>query len=946
MRRTAAATAIVCVAASLLTAPSAVAQRAHPVALPALPAQKALTALTAPSAPGTGAPSRPAPVQPDAIATSAPGQAEITGVDPSAAQQPAAADGTVDVRVDGDPRTVAARARALGGRVLISAGGVSSVQLPRTQLAQLGAAAGIRGVHAPVRAFTDSAAVSQGVSSSEASAWQGTGCSGDCGAGVKVAIVDAGFGSLSTEQSAGNMPAVTYTNEGCSTGGQTAGDTQHGTAVAEIVHQMAPQAQLFLYCVADSVGFGLAAADIVSQGVSVVNSSLGFPADSRGDGSGAATSAATAVRNARESGVLWIQSAGNNAAEHWTGSLVDRDHDGLVDLGCDVHSGALSTCPESDAFYTAPGAAPTLAVLKWDGWPTSPITDIKLEIVGRQCAANWASCTGPARTPIIGTHAAGAEPTISLSVAGTSSYMQWIVAIKESSSRSTQFDLSYWGGASDPSYLASVSPAKAAQASVSEPASSPFAFAVGAANVTSGMLERFSSQGPTIDARVKPDITGWDCVSSNLGAFASGFCGTSAAAPHVAGAAALVKAANPSMDAAQIQTFLEQRANGGAPSDPPSVRVGHGTLTLGAPSAVVPPTPVGYTAVAPQRILDTRTSGQRLGATSSLQLSLPGSVPSSATAVAINLTGFGASAATNLAVYAGDTWPGTSNLNLDRKDSVEAVFATVTLDASRSLTVRNQSGQLDVIIDLLGYFDASGTGRYTPLAPTRVLDTRVTHGGSGPIGGSATTIVSPGLPSGAAAAVINVTSVLASGAGDLRLSADCTGNTSTLNFRGQNRANMAIVGLAGDGTFCITADGASTDIVVDVLGYLGATGAGYVALPSPVRIMDTRHGNQAPVGPVPAGQQRSLFGAGIFGVPFSASALMVGVTGVAITAYTDLEVFPGTSRPNPPTSTVNLSPGETVPNAAIGGVDSNRVLSVFNATGSTSVVVDLFGYFA
>ena len=868
-------------------------------------------------------------------------------MDASAAQLPAAADGTVQVRVDGDARTVQARARALGGRVLVSAGGVSSVQLPRAQLANLAAGAGIRGVHAPVRAFTDTAAVSQGVTSSGASAWQGASCSpGDCGAGVKVAIVDAGFGSLSAEQSAGNMPAVTYTNEGCSTGGQTANDTQHGTAVAEIVHQMAPQAQLFLYCVADSVGFGLAEADIVNRGVSIVNSSLGFPADSRGDGSGAPTSAATAVRNAREFGVLWIQSAGNNAAEHWTGSLVDRDHDGLVDLGCDVHSGALSTCPESDAFYTAPGAGSTTAVLKWDGWPTSPLTDITLEIVGRQCTANWASCSGTAMSPIYGGHAAGTEPTITMTVAGTSNYMQWIVAIRESASRSTHFDLSYWGGASDPSYLAYVAPAKAAAQSVSEPASSPFAFAVGAANVTSGSVEHFSAQGPTIDARVKPDITGWDCVNSNLAAFGTGFCGTSAAAPHVAGAAALVKAANPFMDAAQIQTFLEQRADGGAPKNPPSDQLGHGTLTLGTPGTVAPVSPVGYTALTPQRILDTRTSSQRLGAASSLQLSLPGSVPSSATAVAINLTGFGASAATNLAVYAGNTWPGTSNLNLDRTDSTAAVFATITLDATKSLTVRNQSGQVDVIIDLLGYFGASGSGRYNPLPPRRVLDTRLTHGGTGPLGGGATTIVNPAVPAGAVAAVVNVTSATPSGLGDLRLSTDCTGNTSTLNFGHRNRANMAIAMLAGAGTFCVTADGARTDVVIDLLGYLGATGAGYVALPSAVRIMDTRTGNQAPVGAVGTAQQRTLFGAGIFGAPFGATALMVGVIGVAPSDYTDLDVFPGMSRPDPATSTVNLSPGETVPNAAIAGVDANRQLTVYNATGATSVVVDLFGYFS
>lgn len=56
-------------------------------------------------------------------------------------------------------------------------------------------------------------------------------------------------------------------------------------------------------------------------------------------------------------------------------------------------------------------------------------------------------------------------------------------------------------------------------------------------------LESFSSQGPTTDNRLKPDLVAPDGVSTtSFGAFA----GTSAASPHVAGAAALVKAANPS----------------------------------------------------------------------------------------------------------------------------------------------------------------------------------------------------------------------------------------------------------------------------------------------------------------------------------------------------------------------------------------------------------------
>jgi len=142
---------------------------------------------------------------------------------------------------------------------------------------------------------------------------------------------------------------------------------------------------------------------------------------------------------------------------------------------------------------------------------------------------------------------------------------------------------------------------RVAAGSLIEPASSPNAMAVGAMCWQSNVIEPFSSQGPTIDNRLKPDITGFDSVSSATdGNFSrcggSGFVGTSAATPHVAGAAALVKQANPTFGPAQLQAAMEAGAAdvGIAGKDN---EWGAGKLTLGgapappSPPSALPPSP-------------------------------------------------------------------------------------------------------------------------------------------------------------------------------------------------------------------------------------------------------------------------------------------------------------------------------------------------------------------
>ena len=150
---------------------------------------------------------------------------------------PAMADGTVEVTMRGDASSLT---KALGrsrGRIVAAASDAVTAVVPKSALVDLAGSPGVRSVARPVRAFTD-AAVSQGVAASDASVWQADGFAGQ---GVTIGIVDAGFAGLSAEASARRLPAgQSIVGNHCA----NANGTPHGTAVAEIAHQMAPSAAL------------------------------------------------------------------------------------------------------------------------------------------------------------------------------------------------------------------------------------------------------------------------------------------------------------------------------------------------------------------------------------------------------------------------------------------------------------------------------------------------------------------------------------------------------------------------------------------------------------------------------------------------------------------------------------------------------------------------------
>jgi hypothetical protein len=168
----------------------------------------------------------------------------------------------------------------------------------------------------------------------------------------------------------------------------------------------------------------------------------------------------------------------------------------------------------------------------------------------------------------------------------------------------------------------------------------------------------------------------------------------------------------------------------------------------------------GYVPLTPVRVLDTRTGtgapAAAVGPGGVVHLSLAGRVPADASAVALNVTGVDATAATFVTVWPGNTTrPLASNLNLVQ-GQVAPNLVTVKLGAGQVVDLFNFAGSLGLIADLQGY----ATAGYTGVTPLRVLDTRFGTGAPkaplGP-GGVVRLDLSGVVPAGTTAVVLNVT---------------------------------------------------------------------------------------------------------------------------------------------------------------------------------------------
>ena len=420
-----------------------------------------------------------------------------------------------------------------------------------TQLVQIAHLPHVIGVKAPNMHVSDQTGIQgEGPEITQSNDWHVAGYSGD---GIKIGIIDPDgfYGFLSM---LGNeLPSAEHIFipdwQDAEELDQYTGE--HGTACAEIVHEMAPGADIYLAHVDWSMN---RVVDwMLANGVDIISYSAGSIVESP-DGAGQSVREA---QRAIDQGVLWVNSSGNYAQSHLYMPFTDDNDDGWHEF---PHGNDLLRIYPTDTMLHAG--------LSWDDVWGGAGENYDLYIFREPVGGGDLEIFASARSLQRGRSAD--EPYESLRVSVSSGYKYYLAVKAQDITRPGQLNLLGYHMDFERSMP---------ERSLASPSDGSDVLAVGATFWRDDDLEEYSSQGPTLDGRTKPDIVAPARVSN---VSYQVFAGTSASAPHVAGAAALVMEAFPDITAVDTRDYLLQYAfdvNGGGPDN----EYGVGRLNLPPP---------------------------------------------------------------------------------------------------------------------------------------------------------------------------------------------------------------------------------------------------------------------------------------------------------------------------------------------------------------------------
>jgi hypothetical protein len=361
-----------------------------------------------------------------------------------------------------------------------------------------------------------------------------------------------------------------------------AGAGAEGTALLEIIHDLAPEARLFFANADTDLAFNQAV-NYLAANTDVAMDDLGFfglPFDGTSDVS---SNTAAALNSATNPIRAYFTAVGNEAKVHYLGAYVDSGVDGgtIAQPAGHLHqfqgvpgvtTDVLNLGPQPYDPIELPTNGEVVVVLEWDDPFGASSNDYDLFLVeestgtvvarstNRGCAfatrLDPVECldytyTGASPSPAT-FHIVIQNPGNTAAVKNLNLFFFEPECAKAGpiSLAATHEKHNYNTPRSSVPAESDAGGSPVSVTSVGALCSASFNAALvnpsGCSDTTHSTIEFFSSNGPTVDGRTKPDVSGIDGVSvTGAGSFENPFFGSSAATPHAAGVAALLLEAAP-----------------------------------------------------------------------------------------------------------------------------------------------------------------------------------------------------------------------------------------------------------------------------------------------------------------------------------------------------------------------------------------------------------------
>ncbi|MBC8549871.1 MAG: S8 family serine peptidase [Candidatus Brocadiales bacterium] len=378
------------------------------------------------------------------------------------------------------------------------------------------------------------------------------------GKGVKIGIIDGGFININSLFEADILPENRVTIRNPLTGESTKkyplGTGIHGSAVTEVVHEIAPEADIYLYPTALKFdGWENAINMAIKDGVHILTSSLNST-DGALDGIGTPN---VFIDRAVEAGILYFNSAGNNTCGCYISNYQDLDGNGWHNF---------SRLDEGNTVYLKKGETITVS-LYWDDYGTSPqipnaTQDLDLYLfytnpINHQSYQVSKSAKVQSADNVLAN--APAETFTLKSAPATGNYSVMIKGHDLDPNRMLKMRLFVEGYDADspsPNIYKSIQYISR-NMTMTKPADHPGVFTVAAAGLDHNVHE-YSGTGPTENGAKKPDITAYAGLETS--SMQDPFFGTSCASPFAAGCAALLWQSIASPTAEKVKAELINRA--------------------------------------------------------------------------------------------------------------------------------------------------------------------------------------------------------------------------------------------------------------------------------------------------------------------------------------------------------------------------------------------------